>query len=105
MNRLLLLICVLAGAIFAEEPPKQMTKIEVVLQSPDAPAGSFAAKPKMFYRAGNRYCRVEEAPGRCVSHRPHNLEVNVLQLVEHRPGGVEELESNIVVLRPFLQEQ
>jgi hypothetical protein len=62
MNRLLLLICVLAGAIFAEEPPKKMTKIEVVLQSPDAPAGSFAAKPKMFYRAGNRYCRVEEAP-------------------------------------------
>jgi hypothetical protein len=62
MNRLLLSICVLAGAIFAEEPPKKMTKIEVVLQSPDAPAGSFAAKPRVFYRAGNRYCRVEEAP-------------------------------------------
>ena len=41
----------------------------------------------------------------CVSRRPHNLKVNVLQLVERRPGGVEELESNIVVLRPFLQEQ
>jgi hypothetical protein len=56
------LICVLVGAIFAEEPPKTTTKIEVILQSPDAPAGSFAAKPKVFYRAGDRYCRVEEAP-------------------------------------------
>ena len=43
--------------------------------------------------------------GRCVSRRPHNLKVNVLQLVKHRPGGVEELESNIVVLSPSLQEQ
>ena len=43
--------------------------------------------------------------GRCVSHRPHNLKVNVLQLVEHRPGGVEELESYIAVLSPSLQEQ
>ena len=62
MNRLLLSICVLAGAIFAEEPPKRMTKMEVVLHSPDAPTGSFAAKPRVFYRAGNRYCRVEETP-------------------------------------------
>ncbi|MGA7558175.1 MAG: hypothetical protein WCF61_05775 [Terriglobales bacterium] len=62
MKRLLLLICVLAGAIFAQGPPKTMTKIEVVLQSPDALAGSFAAKPRVFYRAGNQYCRVEEAP-------------------------------------------
>ena len=37
-----------------------MTKLEVVLQSPYAPAGSFAAKPKTIYRAGSRYCRVEE---------------------------------------------
>jgi hypothetical protein len=62
MNRLLLFVLVLAGAMFVEEPPKTMTKIEVILQSPDAPAGSFATKPKVFYRAGNRYCRVEEAP-------------------------------------------
>ena len=43
--------------------------------------------------------------GRCVSRRPHNLKINVFQLVEHRPGGVEELESNIVVPSPSLQEQ
>ncbi|MCU1240758.1 MAG: hypothetical protein JWO71_1484 [Candidatus Acidoferrum typicum] len=39
-----------------------MTKLEVLLQSPDVPAGSFAAKPKVIYRAGNRYCRIEEQP-------------------------------------------
>ena len=32
-----------------------------------------------------------------------NLEVNVLQLVPHGPGGVEQLESNIVVLSSSLQ--
>lgn len=62
MKRVFLSICLLSGVFFAEEHPKTMTKIQVILQSPDAPAGSFAAKPKVFYRAGNRYCRVEEEP-------------------------------------------
>jgi hypothetical protein len=39
-----------------------MTKMEVLLQSADTPAGSFAAKPKVMYRAGSQYCRIEEAP-------------------------------------------
>ena len=38
-----------------------MTKVEVTLHSDDAADGSFAAKPKVFYRAGNGYCRIEEA--------------------------------------------
>jgi|SRR5580704_636670 hypothetical protein len=46
---------------FAQALPKTMTKIEVVLQGPNIPAGSFAAKPKVMYRAGTRYCRIEEA--------------------------------------------
>lgn len=62
MIRLVLLVGVLGGVLFAEDPPKTMTKIEVILQSSDAAPGSFATKPKVFYRAGNRYCRVEEAP-------------------------------------------
>ena len=84
MIRFLALICVLTGAILAEEPPKTMTKIEVILQSPDAPEGSFAAKPKVFYRAGNRYCRVEEAPdpdhgihGRIIINEPDWWMVNL----------------------------
>jgi hypothetical protein len=62
MIRLVLLVGFFGGVLFAEDLPKTMTKIEVILQSPDAPPGSFATKPKVFYRAGNRYCRVEEAP-------------------------------------------
>jgi hypothetical protein len=39
-----------------------MTKMQVQLQSPDVPADSFAAKPKVMYRAGSQYCRIEEQP-------------------------------------------
>jgi hypothetical protein len=61
MKNVLFYLSLLCGISAAQQPPKNMTKVEVVLQSPDAPAGSFAAKPKVFYRAGNRYCRIEEA--------------------------------------------
>lgn len=37
-----------------------MTKIQVRLEGPDIPAGSFATKPKVMYRAGTGYCRMEE---------------------------------------------
>jgi hypothetical protein len=62
MIKFVLLVGVLGGILFAEDSPKTMTKIEVILKGPDAPPGSFATKPKVFYRAGNRYCRVDEAP-------------------------------------------
>jgi len=38
-----------------------MIRMEVILQSADAPAGSFAAQPKVMYRSGAQYCRIEEA--------------------------------------------
>jgi hypothetical protein len=71
MNRLLLIVCALAGAMFGQQPPKMMTRVEVTFHSPDVPEGSFAAKPKVFYRAGDRYCRVEEASD--PEHGLHNL--------------------------------
>ena len=46
----------------AQQVPKVMTRVEVVLEGPEVPAGSFATKPKVMYRAGSRYCRTEEAP-------------------------------------------
>lgn len=58
---LLISACLLSGLSFSQEPPKEMTKIEVQLQGPDIPANSFRAKPRTMYRAGSRYCRVEEA--------------------------------------------
>jgi hypothetical protein len=51
----------LSAALTAQQP-KVMTRVEVVLQSPDLPAGSFAAMPKVMFRSGGRYCRTEEAP-------------------------------------------
>jgi hypothetical protein len=51
------LVCATA---FSQELPKTMTKMVVQLQSPDVPAGSFAAMPKTMYRAGTQYCRIEE---------------------------------------------
>src|SRR6266852_315784 len=35
----------------------------------------------------------------------NSLKINVPQLVEHRAAGVEQLESNVAVLSPSLQEQ
>ena len=35
----------------------------------------------------------------------NSLKINVPQLIEHRPAGVEQLESNVAVLSPSLQEQ
>jgi hypothetical protein len=63
MRSLLPFICsFLTCTSLAQGTPKTMTKVEVQLQGPAIPAGSFAAKPRTMYRAGSRYCRVEEAP-------------------------------------------
>jgi hypothetical protein len=64
MKTLLLLSIFYALSVFsfAQDTPKQMTKIVAQLQGPEIPADSFAAKPKTMYRAGSRYCRVEEEP-------------------------------------------
>jgi len=61
MHKVPVCICTLAVSLFAAEPPKVMTKVEVTMHSPDIPEASFAAKPKVFYRAGDGYCRIEEA--------------------------------------------
>ena len=39
-----------------------MTKLTVKVESPDIPKDSFAAQAKRMYRAGSRYCRIEENP-------------------------------------------
>ena len=62
MRNVLIIACLLATTCAAEPQPKTMTKIEVILGSPGVVAGTFASKPKVFYRSGNRYCRIEEAP-------------------------------------------
>ncbi len=74
-----------------------MTKLVVRLQSPDAPEGSFASHPKTMYRAGTRYCRVEELPdpehgihGLVIINEPDTWLVNLMtkaakHQVDHGP--------------------
>jgi hypothetical protein len=62
MRRSLLLFIVLRAIAVGEQSPEWMTKLSVRLQRPEIPEESFAAKPKLMYRAGNRYCRTDELP-------------------------------------------
>jgi len=72
--------------LLAQQPLKVMTRVEVVLEGPDIPAGSFATKPKVMYRAGSRYCRTEEAPdtergihGLAIVNEPDYWMVNLMK--------------------------
>ncbi len=62
LGKLSPLFVALAHVSSGQQPPSVMTKVEVVLEGPDIPAGSFPTKPRVMYRAGSRYCRIEEAP-------------------------------------------
>jgi len=69
--KVLLAICALSSMAFGQRFPETMTKVSVRLESPEVPAESFAAKPKIMYRAGNGYCRTEELPD--PEHGVHGL--------------------------------
>jgi hypothetical protein len=57
-------VCLIGiGAIaVGQHRPDWMTKLSVRLESPEVQEGSFAAKPKLMYRAGDAFCRTEEVP-------------------------------------------
>ncbi len=61
----------LGSVVLGGEAPQTMTKLVVRLQSQGVPEDSFAAKPKVMYRAGNGYCRIEELPDE--DHGLHGL--------------------------------
>ncbi len=68
MKRVGISMILLATALCAQQPPaaqptpQTMTKMVVQRAGSDIPHGSFAFKPKTFYRSGTTYCRVEEQP-------------------------------------------
>lgn len=62
MTKIMAASFLLCGLGAFSQQPKTMTKVVVQLDSPDVPKDSFAAKPKAMYRAGSRYCRIEEQP-------------------------------------------
>lgn len=57
----MLLLAVPRPGICAETPSK-MTHAVVQMSGADISADSFSAKPKIFWRASNQYCRVDEEP-------------------------------------------
>jgi hypothetical protein len=61
-QRVAMMLAVVVGGLRSAEMPTKMTHLIVQMSGTDIPAGSFAAKPKVFWRASNRYCRVDEEP-------------------------------------------
>jgi hypothetical protein len=57
----------------SQSSPATMMKLVVHLQSPDVPERSFSTQPKTMYRAGTRYCRIEEQSD--IEHGIHGLVV------------------------------
>lgn len=80
-----------------EEVPARMTHIIVEMGGTDIHAASFAAKPKVYWRASNRYCRVDEEPdtdkgiyGEIIVNEPDAWLVNLADhtakhVVDHGP--------------------
>jgi hypothetical protein len=65
--RSLLLVILFAGlslnALFcADNAPTKMTHLIAQMSGPDIAPDSFAAKPKIMWRASNQYCRIDEEP-------------------------------------------
>jgi hypothetical protein len=55
------LTLLLASLAAAQDAPKTMNRIVVQLDGPEVPQNSPARKPRTMYRAGNTYCRAEQA--------------------------------------------
>jgi hypothetical protein len=70
-SRSVAMIALVSTGSFGQQFPETMIKLAVRLESPDIAKESFAAKPKLMYRAGNGYCRTEELPD--IEHGIHGL--------------------------------
>ncbi len=63
--------------------PTEMTNMIVQMSGTDIPTDSFAAKPKVIWRASNQYCRIDEEPdtanihGRMIINEPDAWLINL----------------------------
>src|SRR5437879_2343436 len=57
-----MLVLVVPRTGVCAEAPSKMTHAVVQMSGTDISADSFSAKPKIFWRASNQYCRVDEEP-------------------------------------------
>jgi hypothetical protein len=68
----------------ADSAPAKMTHVIAQMSGPNISADSFAAKPKVYWRASNQYCRIDEEPdpekgihGRIIMNEPDAWLVNL----------------------------
>jgi hypothetical protein len=83
MSILFAFAAILGGAQTASTPTN-MTHLIAQMSGTDIPPDSFAAKPKVFWRASNQYCRIDEEPdpangihGRMIINEPDAWLVNL----------------------------
>jgi hypothetical protein len=78
-------LCLFSAVSWAQQPAATMTRMEVLIQSPDTSSTSSSAKSKVLYRAGDLDCRMEEQAdpergihGLMVIHEPDAWMVNLV---------------------------
>lgn len=69
---------------YSADTPAKMTHLIAQMDGTGIAEGSFAAKPKTFWRASNKYCRIDEEPdpengihGRMIINEPDAWMVNL----------------------------
>ncbi|HUK49011.1 MAG TPA: hypothetical protein VLW06_15520 [Terriglobales bacterium] len=79
-----LLLPVIAGIALGADAPSKMIHVILQMSGSDIPADSFFSKPKVFWHASNRYCRVDEEPdpdngihGRLLMNEPDAWLINL----------------------------
>lgn len=84
LGPMLVLALTLAPLGVSADAPSKMIHAIIRMSGTDFPAGSFAAKPKIFWRASSQYCRIDEEPdapnglhGRMVINEPDAWLVNL----------------------------
>ena len=77
-------ILAFGGGFQASLTTAKMTHIVARMSGTDIDPDSFAAKPKVYWRAGNRYCRIDEEPdpknniqGRTIINEPDAWLINL----------------------------
>jgi hypothetical protein len=77
LGAIVLLALTLASTSFCVDRPKKMIHVVVQMRGTNISIGSFAAKPKVYWRASTQYCRVDEEPdlenkihGRMIANEP-----------------------------------
>ena len=77
-------LAILGAGYCADDAPSKMTHLVAQMSGDGIAPDSFAAKPKLMWRASNRYCRMDEEPdpehgihGRLVVNEPDAWLVNL----------------------------